>query len=237
MMVGRHPGWDFTLSVIKIATGNAWNRVAASLVVAGIAALTSILQYIIIGLFALGGTKIVIPDAPTWIGFALIGIGIGVLILGRVVPERTGAPQLSPTPNLHDVDLHQRFREKVTDDVLLFLREHDLGNTFPRKALDPLFDMDATWRGGRYEFSDPELQKSFQEVRSALRVFIGLALTYIHSHWNNPELATVMTDQDQRRGRSQSTLDNARKLNTAATDLCARIDDFERLAAVRLKTV
>ncbi|MBL7660332.1 hypothetical protein INQ28_29030, partial [Escherichia coli] len=55
------------------------------------------------------------------------------------------APPAEPHP--HDVELLQRYRQQIPELLRQFLREHNFGTPYPRKALDPLDDMAATWAG------------------------------------------------------------------------------------------
>src|SRR5688572_17269607 len=108
---------EFLLSIFRLLIGDAWNRIPKLLVIAGILAIVGVGQYIVVGLFALAGVRVNIPDVPIWAGFLLIGIAAAILVLGRLLPAGT---QVAP-PHPHDVHLLRSYRNLVTPQLIAFL--------------------------------------------------------------------------------------------------------------------
>lgn len=225
---------DFILSLVKLLLGNAWNRSASLLIVGGIAMLNGWAQYVIVGLFAVGGHKITIPDTPTWISFALIAIGVLLLVGNRLLPE-TITQAAEPHP--HDIRLLQSFREKVGPPLVDFLRDHNFRIPFIVKRLDPLEDISYSWKGAHYEFQDVELQEKLTEVLKINRDFLNLTAERIFVDRHNVELGSPLTDMDRAHGISQGTIDAIGQMNHVASQLVEAIDNLERLAKAKIPQV
>jgi hypothetical protein len=89
------------IELIRILVGNAWNRIATLLVVAGIASITGVMQHVVPPIAAVFGVTVVIPETPWWIGFALIGIGVLVLVLSLRRPDQASPMQAYPGVRAH----------------------------------------------------------------------------------------------------------------------------------------
>jgi hypothetical protein len=106
---------DFLLSLVRLLLGNAWKRAALLLVAAGTGALTGILQYAVSGLFGIAGHPITIPDAPTWVGFTLIVLGLAVFVLERKFDPHE--PELLMIAKSNQGDLKQLLRRLEKGDT------------------------------------------------------------------------------------------------------------------------
>lgn len=146
---------------------------------------------------------------------------------------RMAQPPAEPHP--HDVELLQRYRAQFPEALRLFLREHDFGGPYPRKALDPLDDMAATWAGAAFDFEDESLQKAALAVRAANTSLMDLVYERIGVMDQNHNLATVKTGEDLRRGIQPSTLAAIKDLNARATTLIDAIDAFEKVGRSRIR--
>jgi hypothetical protein len=143
------------------------------------------------------------------------------------------APSAEPHP--HDVELLQRYRQQIPELLRQFLREHNFGTPYPRKALDPLDDMAATWTGAAFDFEDAALQEAAMALRAANTSLMELVYERIHVMGRNPNMAWPKTDYDVRHGMQQSTLDAIRELNTRAGTLIGAIDAFEKVGRSRIR--
>jgi hypothetical protein len=144
---------EFVLRLVKLLLGNAWNRAAVLLVLAGIAAINGWAQYIIPPIMAAFGVVVTIPDTPPLLGFGLIACALAFLIFGRIVPERK-PPELS----VDDRAVLEQLRDMLADPRLaVALRE--LANA----SVDPLARF--LQQTDNLYFRDPELQRSLEDLR------------------------------------------------------------------------
>lgn len=146
---------------------------------------------------------------------------------------RVPAPLVEPHP--HDVALLQRYRAHLPEQLRQFLREHSFGTPYPRKALDPLDEMAATWAGAEFEFEDPVLQEAAMVLRAANRSLMDLVYERTHAMDRNPNMAWPKTDYDVKHGIQQVTLDAIKDLNTRAEALTNAIDAFEKVGRSRIR--
>ena len=173
------------------------------------------------------GLRIVVPETPTWVSLVLIGAGIVVLVLSRLVPDRTTAQH---QPNPHDVQLLGQFRTLITPQLVRFLRSHSFRLPFRRKRFDPVEELAFDWEGAHFEFQDPELNASLQSVRKAAQELAEkvAAHTYVDDH--NREISHPLTRQDERLGIQPNTYKAIADMNNLRMNTVRAIDDFERLA-------
>ena len=143
------------------------------------------------------------------------------------------APPAEPHP--HDVELLQRYRQQIPELLRQFLREHNFGTPYPRKALDPLDDMAATWAGAAFDFEDTALQEAAMALRAANTSLMELVYERIHVMDRNPNMVWPKTDYDVRHGTQQVTLDAIRELNARAGTLIGAIDAFEKVGRSRIR--
>ncbi len=146
---------------------------------------------------------------------------------------RMAQPPAEPYP--HDIELLQRYRAQFPEPLRLFLREHNFGTPYPRKALDPLDDMAATWAGAAFDFEDEALQKAALAVRAANKSLLELVYERVHVMNQNHNMAWVKTDEDVRRGMQPATMAAVKELNSRSTALINAIDAFEKVGRSRIR--
>ena len=145
------------------------------------------------------------------------------------------AAQPPEQPHPHDVELLQRFRTQIPERLRQFLREHNFGEPYPRKALDPLDDIAATWAGAEFDFEDQVLQEAATALRAANSSLMELVYERTHVMDRNPNMAWPKTDYDVKHGTQQGTLDAIRELNARSTTLIEAIDAFEKVGRSRIR--
>jgi hypothetical protein len=156
-------------------------------------------------------------------------------ILDDEVLRAARVPAAPPEPHPHDVALLQRHRAQLPEQLRQFLREHSFGTPYPRKALDPLDEMAATWAGAEFEFEDPVLQEAAMALRTANSSLMDLVYERTHVMDRNPSMAWPKTDYDVRHGMQQVTLDAIKDLNARAEALTNAIDAFEKAGRSRIR--
>ncbi|MVZ98167.1 hypothetical protein EUU23_10725 [Sphingorhabdus sp. IMCC26285] len=144
-------------------------------------------------------------------------------------------PAAPVEPHPHDLELVKRWQALLTEPVRRFLREQNFGDVYVRKNVDALHEINDTWRGAKFEFDDPELQRAFQEFLAANAPFCRQLVERTYVLDNNAALASPKTTVDQQRGIQQSTFKAIERLNELATLLNDAIDAFERQIRARIR--
>jgi len=130
--------YDFVLKFAKILIGNAWNRAALLLVAAGVAAINGVIQYVVAAV-----ANIAIPDTPPSVGFGLICAGVGVLVLGRLIPDRSIAFASSEGSPIQDFgDLCRLLKPLLDDNYRVF---RNFGPNSGADSLGPVRHNLAAW--------------------------------------------------------------------------------------------
>lgn len=225
------PTWDQFLDFYRIWKGDTLNKIALALVLGGVGAVTGWGQQAVSAVLTyLLGQDTPLADSPIWVGLLLVVLGVA--LVGWNEHHKRSRSSESAHPN--DITLLKRFRELTTDRFQEFLRDHDFGNTFRHKDLDPLDALAYDWKGARYEFVDKDVQKKLHELRQSIFAFLTVKEERVYPHHMNPEMATTLTDMDKARGISQSTLDAIKLMNQRASAVYAAIQEFERVAVQRI---
>ena len=115
----------FILECARILIGNAWNRTASALTLVGASALTGWYDQLAGALFHVN-----ITPTATWIGFAVMVIGIAMLAYAKAWPsvERLKTAR-------HDANLLAQYRQLITPSVVRFLTVHSFRDTFRNEKL------------------------------------------------------------------------------------------------------
>jgi hypothetical protein len=229
-MNGLVPLFDFFERIYTIWKGNAWNKAAYLLVLAGVASITSIFQYVIVAAFAVTGVRLVIPETPLWVSFPLIAIGLGFFVLGRFLPDIVA----KRAANSKDVALYRQFKKHITANALAFMREHNFRIPFNRDYLSPFQTIAYGWRGGRFTFVDPIVQKMLEPVVASAMKLDQMIDHYTYPCDGNAAWSTPLTREDEHGGITPATLGRIKEMNEAASDLVGKIDDFEKTADARI---
>src|SRR5687768_16220010 len=101
----------FLLHLARIFVGSHWNRAGSFLIFAGVSVLIGWVDQLLSHVFGLS-----LKQNDTWVGFALIAIGVWMLWSGRITPEDEKARdqlRLAREPQL------QRDFKKVGDKIFI----------------------------------------------------------------------------------------------------------------------
>ena len=139
---------------------------------------------------------------------------------------------------LHDRALFEAFlRILPTEPTIRLLKEQDFGDSFPKRAIDPLHEFTASWGSVENEFLDARLEKEKTTLVSVAgdlaaeiahrTVPLGI---YISRH------LSVVSDQQRASGRPRppSVREDARVLNAKAAAFVAAYEAFVRLCRAKL---
>jgi len=137
-------------------------------------------------------------------------------------------------PNPRDVELLARVHKQLPEALRLFLHQHNFGTAFRIAQLDPIHELNETWRGALYEFHDAEVETAFKELRQKASAFGNLILERIFPIDSNPKMGWPKTDTDIRQGVQPTTTEAISRMNTMAAQLCEAIDEFDRVARDRI---
>lgn len=236
MAMDLKPYFDFVERLFKIWVGTAWGKGALALIVGGVVSINGIWQYLIPPVAKVLGIGITIPETPIWLSLSLVGLGILLLILQRLVPDWSEGSLATKKPNPHDVKLLAEYRALITPQLIGFLTNHSFRIPYRRDTLDPLEELAYDWRGAHYEFLDLELQQSLAVFIGAARGLCGEIERQIFPEHNNPGVGSPLTDEDRRIGIQQSTRDAIARMNTLAKGVVTTANNFERLARQKIPT-
>ncbi len=145
------------------------------------------------------------------------------------------SPAAEPHP--HDLALIAQWKACLGDPLRRFLRDHDFGEAYRRKLLQPLQEIAAQWQGAQYELDDRELDCAFGVFHAANRAFCTLLTERTRPLDQNQELATAKTTLDTGFGLQTHTRETIARLNLAASALNDAIDRVDREIRIRIRVV
>lgn len=137
-------------------------------------------------------------------------------------------------PNPRDIELLARVHTQLPEPLRVFLHQHNFGTPFRFRLLDPIHEMNETWRGALYEFDDAQVQIAFDELRQKASAFGNLILERIFPIDSNPKMGWPKTDIDIRKGVQPATMEAIGSINALAAQLSEAIDGFDRIARARI---
>lgn len=228
-MSEREQFFEFFERLFRIWKGNAWNKAASLLIIAGVTTITSIFQYVVVAIFSALGYRIVIPETPLWVSLFLIALGVALLVFGRLAG--TAAKR---TANPKDVALYRDFKKLITKNALAFIRDHNFRTPFERARLAPFETIACDWRGARFTFVDRVVQKKLEPVVAAANKLDNMISFYTYPCDGNAAWSTPLNREDERGDVTEATWGRIKEMNEGASDLIRRIDDFERTADARI---
>jgi hypothetical protein len=214
----------FILEFARILMGNAWNRAGAGLALFGASALTGWVDQVV-GAYL----HVNITQTATWIGFAVMVIGIGMLAYAKAWP-RTDVLALVQ----HDIDLLKQYRQLITPAVVRFLSVHSFREAFGKQKLLPLEVIADDWNTAHYEFMDAEVQAALEEARKLTVGLLNLTDNKLFTDRNNPKLFSPLTDLDRDQGITPETRVGIAEMNTAARKAAEAFNAFERIARQKI---
>ena len=102
--------------------------------------------------------------------------------------EIANLKQKDPPLTDHDRNLLERFRELFPSNgpVSLFLREHDIGNPYHVRCVEPIWNYCKEWVGPDFEFVDQDMERLHMVFDEKIRTFANKLSfsTYPHSREN-----------------------------------------------------
>jgi hypothetical protein len=213
------------------ASGLIRSGQSTRIAIAGVIGLTSIFQGVVVAIASAAGYRVVLPDAPAWVGVTLLLVGVSTAILGAY--WQRVATMSSEMPNTHYVALLQRFRAEFSEARKDFLRDQNFWVTFPSSALDAVFEV-AAWRGAASEFTDERLEKSFATVKRHAVELASFAELRTWPHRIAPNMHTALPDNHDEWRPAPETVAAVENLNRAAREFVTAVDEFERIARTRI---
>jgi hypothetical protein len=145
-------------------------------------------------------------------------------------------PHLKPRANdRHDVQLFEEFQKTFGfEPAVRLLRDQNFGDSFARKAVQPLYDFVETWNQPEKEFIDEELQAALTQLYKAAD---GLATHLVEKTVpvGSGKLLSVFSDNLRAMGpRPDWVKEEARVLNAEAAKFVPIYEQFVRLCRKKL---
>lgn len=208
-------------------------RYGALLFLGSLALYSNVLQLFVLGLFLLLGKQLTIPDVPEGIFYAMIAVGGVLIVLDRLLPERTMLPTAYP----HDEQLMRTIRGVYTEDVDDFLRLHAFGNgSFLSDILKPLFTF-CSWRGSQYEFINAETNEAWTRVRDAAKNLLNEVAEKTISARGSVSRITPFRDDEDHDWHTPEMISRFDGMDAAANKLVEEWDRFDALARRKIPNV
>lgn len=192
--------------IAQLRWGSTPLRLGSYIAIVGVAALTSIVQYVIEAVFrAVTGAELGIPETSQLIGWGLLVIGVFLAVYGG---QQQLALQRLATPNPHDVENLGKLRSFLQPD-LLFFRDNNFNFSFDRSKTDLLGQFTYEWRGAHHDFVDPDVQEKLIVLRDrANELAEALAVnTYpvgTNLSWSTPHPGSNALNADERARRREN---------------------------------
>lgn len=133
-------------------------------------------------------------------------------------------PQLHP----HDVELGQKLRGLIDENLKRYLREISFGESFYYERLEPIRKLANDWTSAEYEFVNPELTNLAGEVQRVCQEFddqvFELAYPLDRDGW-----WSIIPDWERKSDwHSRETSLMVGRVNALASDIAEKADAFER---------
>lgn len=150
-------------------------------------------------------------------------------------------PQLRPKEERaaepsHDVLLFQELQAVFGfEPAVRLIREQNFGDSFRRKAIQPLFDFVETWDQPEKEFLDPELNAALKGLYAAANDLATQIVQRTVPIGKDGHFASVYSDSMRTQGpRPDSVREDARILNETARQFVPIYEGFLRLCKAKL---
>ena len=150
-------------------------------------------------------------------------------------------PQLKPKnqPTIepsHDLRLFQEFQTTLGyEPAVHLIRDQDFGNSFSRKAIQPLFDFVEKWDRPEKEFLDPELEAALADLYRVAKNLSTLLEEKVVPVGHSCELLSVYSDNLRAMGpRPVWVREDAIALNERALLFLPTYEKFLRLCRNKL---
>jgi hypothetical protein len=208
-------------------------RYGGILVLGALTLYSNILQLIVVGIFLLLGKQLTIPDAPQGVFYTMIVAGFVLIVLDRVLPERTMLPTAYP----HDEQLMRAIREVYTPALDDFLRTWAFGNgSFKYDILSPL-DRIRSWQGSQHEFINSELNEAWRKVQDAGRALVREVGEKTIPARGSVDRITPFRDDENIDWHTQEMIDRCKALDDSADRVVQEWDRFDALARRQIVSV
>lgn len=146
-------------------------------------------------------------------------------------------PAALPTgPRVHDVRLfHDLTRALPFEPTIRLFREHDFGQSFPKRVVDPLYRFVEAWDSPEREFIDGELQAHLNDLYQAASTLVSELVT-LTVPLGTGEHASVYSDsvRAEGKGRPKWVIEDGNRLNSAARSFVPVYETFFRFARSKL---
>lgn len=158
---------------------------------------------------------------------------LGVLLAKDPIRARLAD---SNAGQLHDRNLFQQFSRALPfDPTIRVLRDYDMGDPIPRQAINLLYEFSDTWENVEKEFLDAELEKERKVLHTSAR---DLANEVARRTVPVGDQTHISVFSDQLRASSHErpphVIEDAKILNTKATEFVPKYEAFVRLCRKRL---
>jgi len=155
---------------------------------------------------------------------------LAALVASLIAMAVSFTPTKISKPSKHDVALLAQFRALVSEDEKMFLRDHDLADSFSWKSLKGCQDLADRWIGAEYEFDNREVQAKLADIVKLAKEFISELAVGSVIFDAVTRRATTIPAIEKDREMSARTWQAIKAHNNRATILLAKLDEFVKFA-------
>jgi hypothetical protein len=208
-------------------------RYGGILILGALALYSNIPQLMMAAALTWAGKPFQLSDPPERVVFFAIAIGASLIVLDRVLPDKTVLPTAYP----HDEKLMRTIRDSYTPELDRFLRTWAFGNgSFKSNVLNPLDGIRFS-RGAQYEFIDPEVNQAWKNVREAAQVFMKDIGEKTIPARRGDDRITPFYDHENIDFHSPDMIERCKALDDGATKLVEEWDKFDAISQRRIPHV
>ena len=235
----KAPSWitreniEWAARLYKYLRSRPLTRYGGFLFLGALALYSNFFQLIIVGVFLLVGKQLTIPDTPQSVFYAMIVAGFALIVLDRILPERTAFPTAYP----HDEKLMRTIRRLYSPRLDDFLRLHAFGNgSFKADVLNPLDEFRAM-RGSQSEFIDEQVNEAWKRVRQAAHSLMREVGEKTIPVLGSVDRITPFRDDEDHDWHSQELIDRCKLLDDAANRVFEEWDKFDAIARRQIPNI
>ena len=164
------------------------------------------------------------PDFEPALAFV---VALGVLLAKEPLKARFKSTESARS---HDQKLFQAFLNALpAEPTIRFLKDHDFGGSFDKKAIKPLNDFVYTWESVEKEFLDTKVEKQ-KKILFSLASKLASEIAGRTVPLRDGNYLSVYSDQQRASSQSRpaSVIEDAKLLNATASAFVPKYEEFVR---------
>jgi hypothetical protein len=142
-----------------------------------------------------------------------------------------------PLPHTRDVELLLKFRRLISEKEMHFLLEHEFGAGVYQKQIENFWTLSEIWHGVYYEFQDEEINELFRKVIEGNRTLVELMSERLFHDDDGTNRLVPESNPHRIPGLNKITRDGIKQMNKTAREVWVAVNEFERCARKKIRTL